>query len=110
MRADRGYAKVSPGRAKVASEPAKQPPDESENATRADVEAGLTGVLHAIDLLPERNHAEVAKMRADLANWNASMIERDKALSRLVIAFMVAVIVMLATVLVFDRIVPLFFP
>ncbi len=81
-----------------------------QQATKADLEAGLTGVQHAIELQAERMQTEMANLRADMAHWRADMVERHNALSRWVIGFIVAVIVMLAALGVFERIVPLFMP
>lgn len=109
----------------MAVEAARQPPNASEYATKADLEtglerleqstkadleAGLRGVQHAIELQTERKQTEMANLRADMAHWRADMVERHNALSRSVIGFIVAVIVMLAALGVFDRIVPLFIP
>lgn len=74
-----------------------------QQATKADLEIGLTRMQHAIELLAQKSQTDMAILRAD-------MVDKHNALSRWVIGFIVAVIVMLAAIGVFDRIVPLFFP
>ena len=74
-----------------------------QQATKADLEIGLTRMQHAIELLAQKSQTDMAILRAD-------MVDKHNALSRWVIGFIVAVIVMLAAIGVLDRIVPLFFP
>ena len=73
----------------------------AEYATKGDLEAGLERMQHAIELLAEKSQADMANLRADMA-------DRHNAMMRWIIGFIVAVIVMLAALGVFERIIPLF--